>query len=70
VGWPNGAGPLTTFFVTFFALGNFLEGILADWLAGLLDESLRLAVGNFAEAIFLLAVENLLDGIFAMTLSF
>ena len=70
MGCPNGAGSLKTFFVAFFALANFLEGILADWLASFPDDSFRLAAGNFAEVIFFLAVENLLDGIFAMTISF
>ena len=64
MGWPRGAGAFTTFFRVAFA--NFLEGILADWLASFHDESFRLAVGNFDEAIFFLAVENLLDAIFAM----
>ena len=61
---------MTAFFVAFATFGNFLEGILAVWLASLPDESFRLALGNFDDGIFFLAVENLLDAIFAKKISF
>ena len=61
---------MTICFVAVFALVNFLEGILAVWLASVPDESFRLAVGNLVEGIFFLVVEILLDGIFAMMFFF
>lgn len=70
MGRPSGAGSLTICFVAVFAFANFLEGILAVWLASVPDESFRLVVGNFVEGIFFFVVENLLDGIFAMRLFF
>lgn len=76
VGWPSRASSSTSFFVGLFALVNFLEEILTDWLASFLEASFCLVRENFVEGIFFFdagifffEVENLLDWIFATTFS-